>query len=112
MPQHRLYGLRGKAYVAKYKQLYEELKEVIEEDFNAVVTETGKFSLRDFGKLCMKHRIPATVMDFDNLLDHLPSEENKNYAEYLFKQYRDKGIALRYCLIILDPDSREENHAK
>ena len=63
MPQHQLYGLRGKAYAAKYKQLYEDLKGVIEEDVSAVVAETGKFTLKDFGALCMKHRIPASAMD-------------------------------------------------
>lgn len=63
MPQHQLYGLRGNAYAAKYKQLYEELKEVIEQDVNAIKTETGEFSLNDFGKLCMKYRIPASAMD-------------------------------------------------
>lgn len=63
MPQHQLYGLRGNAYAAKYKQLYEDLKGVIEEDVNRTKTETGKFSLNDFGALCIKHRIPASAMD-------------------------------------------------
>lgn len=63
MPQHQLYGLQGNAYAAKYKQLYEDLKGVIEEDVSRTKIETGKFSLKDFGALCMKHRIPASAMD-------------------------------------------------
>ena len=97
MPQHRLYGLRGKAYVAKYKQLYEELKGVIEEDFNAVVTETGKFSLRDFGKLCMKHRIPATVMD-RFLTNILP-----NWG-YEWEMRRDRGVKAKDIGIVWSDD--------
>jgi transposase-like protein len=42
-------------------------------------------------------------MRFDELLNHLPSKENKDFATYLNRQYKDKGIALRYCLIILKP---------
>ena len=63
MPQHQLYGLRGKAYVVKYKQLYEELKDVIKEDVLEVKKTTGLFTAYDFGKLCVKHRIPLTAMD-------------------------------------------------
>lgn len=44
-------------------------------------------------------------MEFSELLAYLPSKENKNYAEYLNEQYKDKGIALRYCLVILKPQT-------
>lgn len=42
-------------------------------------------------------------MGFEELLDYLPSKENKSFAGHLNKQYRDKGIALRYCLVVLNP---------
>ena len=42
-------------------------------------------------------------MGFEELLDCLPSKENKSFAGHLNKQYRDKGIALRYCLVVLNP---------
>lgn len=55
MPQHRLCGFRGKAYTAKYKQLYEDLKFNIEFDVYKVRAQIEKFSLNDFGALCMKY---------------------------------------------------------
>lgn len=61
--QHKLYGLRGKAYVEKYKQLYEELKDDIKKDVQEVKVRTGEFSFVDFGALCMKYQLPTTAMD-------------------------------------------------
>ena len=46
-------------------------------------------------------------MSFDELLNHLPSRENKSFASYLHEQYMDKGIALRYCLVVLNPSTEK-----
>lgn len=71
MPQHQLYGLRGRAYVAKYKQLYADLKDQIADDVHRIKVENGKFTIYDFGSLCMKYRLPTTAMD-DFLIVSLP----------------------------------------
>lgn len=85
MVQHKLYGLRGKAYAAKYKQLYEELKDTIEQDVNKIKVETGKFNFNDFGALCMKYRIPASAMD-QYLTEILPNWGH----EYAIRSHRIK----------------------
>lgn len=73
MPQHQLYGLRGRAYVAKYKQLYADLKDQIADDVHRIKVENGKFTIYDFGSLCMKYRLPTTAMDdFLNSILTLP----------------------------------------
>lgn len=56
-----------------------------------------------YKKVFVEHseRKNYSEMGFDELLNHLPSKENKDFATYLNRQYKDKGIALRYCLIIL-----------
>lgn len=41
-------------------------------------------------------------MNFEELLEALPSDYHKNYAMRLHQQYKDKGIALRYCYISLN----------
>ncbi|MCT7965060.1 hypothetical protein NG799_01775 [Laspinema sp. D1] len=61
--QHQLYGLRGKVYVKKLKELYAELGPLIQQDFNQIIESTGKFTPLNLGELCIKHRIPVTVMD-------------------------------------------------
>lgn len=63
MPQHRLYGLRGKAYGRSVKALYQELGPAILEEYQRINAEKGKFTPIDLGSLCMKFRIPLTVMD-------------------------------------------------
>lgn len=63
MPQHQLFGLRGKAYTTKYKKLYEDLKDNIKNDVLEVAANNGKFTAYDFGKLCMKYLVPTTAMD-------------------------------------------------
>lgn len=97
MPQHRLYGLRGKAYVAEYKRLYEELKEDIKKDALEVVKNTGKFTPRDLGKLCMKHRIPLTAMD-DYLNSIFPTNKEDSPIKWYkgtIDRLKDRGMKAR-----------------
>ncbi len=68
--QHRLYGLRGKAYVNKMKEIYETDREAIRIEFNKIVNSNGKFTPKDLGDMCNKFRLPVTVMD-----DYLDSLE-------------------------------------
>lgn len=107
MPQHQLYGLRGKAYVVKYKQLYEELKDVIKEDVLEVKKTTGLFTTYDFGKLCVKHRIPLTAMD-----DYLNSIFRPNsilgnpiiwYAG-TWERLKDRGVKARDIGVVWSND--------
>ena len=80
MPQHQLHGLRGTPFALKYKSLYQELKDDIKADVLAIKQATGKFTIRDFGGLCMKYRVPATVMD--------------GWLEWVFpfKDFQDNGF--------------------
>ena len=73
MPQHRLYGLRGKAYVAKYRQILTEEGEAIALAFETAASK-GKFTLRDLGELCNRFQMPVKLMD-----DCLPSLTNERY---------------------------------
>lgn len=75
MPQHRLYGLRGKAFGKRVKELFNELGPDIKAAYQQIVKETGKFTAKDLGELCMQFRIPVTVMD-----DWLPELTNFEYA--------------------------------
>lgn len=93
MPQHQLYGLRGKVYVARYKQLYEEVKDDIKKDVYEIKKQTGKFSWHDFGSLCMKYRIPATAMD-DFLNSLLPSWTAGTWERATWNGVKAKDIGI------------------
>lgn len=63
--QHQLYGLRGKAWVAKYKQLYEQYHPILLAEARKIKREEGAFTYRDMGALAMKHRLPLkTTYEF------------------------------------------------
>ena len=72
--QHRLHGLRGKAYVAAYKQILADEGIAIAQKFADLVSRDGKFTLRSLGELCNHFRLPVTLMD-----DCLPSLTNGAY---------------------------------
>lgn len=60
--QHQLFGLRGKAYVQKYKELYESLKEPIKTKFEEVKLNGNKFTPKDLGKLAVEFCLPVKVL--------------------------------------------------
>ena len=95
--QHKLYGLKGKAYVAEYKRLYKVLKEDIKKDFFAIAEETGNFTALDLGKLCNKYLIPVKVMD--EWLEDVTLEETKILGQFYpsgtWERCRGKGIKAR-----------------
>ena len=61
--QHRLYGLRGKAYVREYKNLFEKLQEPLKQEFQAIVNNNGKFTPNHLGAIAVKFRLPVKVID-------------------------------------------------
>lgn len=91
MPQHRLHGLRGTPFALKYKSLYQELKDEIRADVLGIKQTTGKFTLFDFGELCMKYRIPATVMD-GWLEWAFPHGDEFHWAAGTWESRRNRGV--------------------
>jgi hypothetical protein len=62
--QHRLHRLRGKAFVAKYKQiLAEEGEEIAAAYFAEVEASRNKFTPMSLGRLANKLRLPLTILD-------------------------------------------------
>lgn len=86
MPQHRLYGLRGKTYVTKYRQILAEEGEAIAAAFEAAVSK-GKFTLNDLGELCNRFQMPVKLMD-----DCLPSLTNERYPTGTWERSQQKGV--------------------
>lgn len=64
--QHRLYGLRGKAWTAEYKRLYEELCGQMLVKFHELYLASGnKFTPSDLGKMAIEFRLPVkTTAEF------------------------------------------------
>jgi hypothetical protein len=87
MPQHRLYGLRGQAYVAKYKQILSEDGEAIKAAFSAILVTKGKFTPNDLGSLCNQFGLPLTLMD-----DCLPELSEFRYATGTWDRLKDRGV--------------------
>ncbi len=85
--QHRLYGLRGKAYVAKHKQILAEEGDQIVQAFNNIVEQKGKFTKEDLGTLCNQFRMPVTLMD-----DCLPELTGFYYPSGTWDRLRDRGV--------------------
>lgn len=61
--QHRLYGLRGKAYIDRCKEIFKSDQYEIARAFSYIVADNGKFTPPDLGKLCNQFCLPVTVMD-------------------------------------------------
>jgi hypothetical protein len=88
MPQHRLYGLRGKVFVKRVKELFNELSTDIAIAYRQRVKETGTFTPKDLGELCVMFRVPLTVMD-----DWLPELTNFEYATGTWDLIRESKLA-------------------
>lgn len=86
---HRLYGLRGRAYTSKYKQLLLLLRSEIKEDFERIVAE-GKFTPKDLGQLCLKYRIPVKIMD-----EWLPDITERKYPSGTWDRLQDRGCKVK-----------------
>lgn len=94
--QHRLHGLRGRAYVLEMKRIMAELSPLIRQDFFLIVKEKGKFTPNDLGAMAMKWRLPLTVLD-DYLPDLtvLPGEKHPLYPSGTWERLRDRGMKAR-----------------
>ena len=72
--QHRLYGLRGQAYVKEYKRLYVELELEIRLAFEEIYSREKRFSLLNLGEMANRFKLPVKViseyLDGYNLLKH------------------------------------------
>ena len=72
--QHRLYGLRGQAYVKRLKEIYEADKEAIKDEFERIVDHLERLTPLSLGYLCNKFNLPVTVMDdYLSSLELIPS---------------------------------------
>ena len=85
--QHRLFGLRGKAYVAEYKRIFETDKDFILAAFTEIVEREGKFTMASLGLLAMRFRMPLTWMD-----DCLPTITNFQYPSGTWDRLKDRGV--------------------
>jgi len=62
--QHRLYGLRGRAYVQKYQEIFNSERDEILKAFNEIIANNdGKFTPLCLGKLANQFCLPVSVMD-------------------------------------------------
>lgn len=62
--QHRLHGLRGKAYVKEMKRIFAEDQDAIRQKFEEIKQRNGgdKFTINNLGEICLHFRLPLTVM--------------------------------------------------
>lgn len=58
--RHRLYGLRGQAYVREYKRILAEDGDRIRQRFEEIRAEQGKFTPPDLGRLCVEFQLPVS----------------------------------------------------
>ncbi len=95
--QHRLYGLRGQAYVAGYNSLYNQLKEAIKKDFFEIVEKPGNFTPKNLGELCNKYQIPVKVMDewLPDITMEEKDRQDKFYPTGTWERCTERGIKAR-----------------
>jgi hypothetical protein len=86
MTQHRLYGLRGKDYFSRCREILESDREAILAAFNEIVERDGKFAPRHLGELCNKFKLPVKVMD-----EFLPKITNRRYSSGTWKGLQERG---------------------
>jgi len=95
--QHLLHGLRGSAYVAEYKRLYAELSPAIKVEFDRIVAENGKFTLRSLGALANKFCVPLTFLD-----DCLPEITGGVYPSGAWERRQKRGAKARDVGVMWD----------
>lgn len=95
--QHRLYGLRGTAYVAEYKRILEADSAAIRTVFDEIVQREGKFTMMALGGLAMQFRLPLTWMD-----DCLPTITDQQYPSGTWERLRDRGAKAKDIGVVWD----------
>lgn len=90
MIQHRLHGLRGKAFVREYKRILAEESDSILAVFEQELNTYGKLTAKGLGRIAMATRLPLTVLD-----DCLPSITNNRYPIGTWERLRDIGFTAK-----------------
>lgn len=85
---HRLYGLRGKAYVKTMKRIMVEDGDKITARFNELARSYGKFTPRHLGLLATEFRLPLTVLD-----NYLPTLTEGRYPSGTWERLKDRGVS-------------------
>lgn len=75
--KHRFWGLRGKAYGQKRREVFEEIKDDLKARFLEICDskkEGRRFTWNDYGKLANEFLLPCTVLNtYLAAMDLLPS---------------------------------------
>lgn len=87
---HRLYGLRGKAYTKRYKEIFESDRTNILAAFDSICQASGKFTPRNLGELCLQFNLPVKVMD-----EFLPDITNHRYSSGTWERLQEKGCKVK-----------------
>lgn len=85
--KHRFWGLRGKAYGQRRKEVFEEVKDDLRARFLEICEskEERSFTWNDYGKLANEFLLPCTVLNaYLAALGLLPS--------HIWECGRDRGI--------------------
>ncbi len=91
MVQHRLFGLRGKAYVKEMKRIMAEDGEAIAQSWHRRVRENGQFSAKDLGALANEFRLPLTVLD-DYLPELVGHSQDLTYRAGTWERLKSAGV--------------------
>lgn len=93
--QHRLYGLRGRAYVSEFKRILAEDGDRLRQRFEEIRTEKGKFTPPDLGRLCVEFKLPVTALDA-----YLSHVTNGEYPSGTWERLRDRGCTAKQIGVI------------
>lgn len=100
MTQHRLYGLRGAAYVSRCKEIYESDRDAILAAYNNLVKQRdGKFTPKDLGHLCNQFQLPVKVMD-----EFLPEITSRDYRAGTWQRLQDRGCKAKDIGVVWESD--------
>ena len=87
--QHRLYGLRGKVYVKKYKTIFQEEGSAIAQRFKEMQQKEGKFTPPMLGEICNEFRLPVKVMD------EFLADLDVGYPAGTWQRLKDRGCTAK-----------------
>jgi hypothetical protein len=88
--QHRLFGLRGNAYVSRMKEIMREDGAAIAERFAQLTNSEGKFTPVHLGMLANEFRLPVAVID-----DYLPDLTDGKYPSGTWERLRARGYTAK-----------------
>lgn len=90
MARHKLHGLRGNAFVARYKLILATESESILAAFEQELRTHGRLSANGLGRIAMATGIPLTLLD-----DCLPSITSNRYPTGTWERLRQAGVRAR-----------------